>query len=100
LVSNSKEGSLSVNSFFNALLESRNISAKAASSPEQGLEEIPNLLIDIILLDLRMPSHYFGIKHVFFKADTIIFDQQLALWLSRKQNSHITRLGMFANIRR
>ncbi len=39
-----------------ALLESRNISAKAASSPEQGLEEIPDLLIDIILLDLRMPS--------------------------------------------
>ena len=39
-----------------SLLESRNISAKAAPSPEQGLEEIPNLLIDIILLDLRMPS--------------------------------------------
>ncbi len=39
-----------------SLLSSRNISAKAASSPEQGLEEIPNLLIDIILLDLRMPS--------------------------------------------
>ncbi|SMM97684.1 Nitrate/nitrite response regulator protein [uncultured Candidatus Thioglobus sp.] len=39
-----------------SLLDSRGISAKAASSPEQGLEEIPNLLIDIILLDLRMPS--------------------------------------------
>jgi two-component system nitrate/nitrite response regulator NarL len=39
-----------------SLLESRKISAKAASSPEQGLEEIPDLLIDIILLDLRMPS--------------------------------------------
>jgi two-component system nitrate/nitrite sensor histidine kinase NarX len=43
--------------------------------------------------------HYFGVKCVFFKAYTIIFNQQLALWLSRKQNSHITRLGMFANIR-
>lgn len=39
-----------------SLLESRKINAKAASSPEQGLEEIPNLLIDIVLLDLRMPS--------------------------------------------
>jgi two-component system nitrate/nitrite response regulator NarL len=39
-----------------ALLKSRKISAKAAASPEQGLEEIPDLLIDIILLDLRMPS--------------------------------------------
>ncbi len=39
-----------------SLLESRKIGAKAASSPEQGLEEIPNLPIDIILLDLRMPS--------------------------------------------
>ena len=39
-----------------SLLESRQISAKAAASPEQGLEEIPDLLIDIILLDLRMPS--------------------------------------------
>ncbi len=39
-----------------SLLESRKISAKTASSPEQGLEEIPDLLIDIILLDLRMPS--------------------------------------------
>lgn len=39
-----------------SLLESRRISAKAASSPEQGLSEIPDLLVDIILLDLRMPS--------------------------------------------
>lgn len=39
-----------------SLLESRKISAKAAPSPEQGLKEIPNLLVDIILLDLRMPS--------------------------------------------
>ena len=39
-----------------SLLESRQISAKAAASPEQGLQEIPDLLIDIILLDLRMPS--------------------------------------------
>ncbi|AYQ55906.1 Nitrate/nitrite response regulator protein [Bathymodiolus thermophilus thioautotrophic gill symbiont] len=39
-----------------SLLESRKISAKAASSPEQGLSEIPDLLVDIILLDLRMPS--------------------------------------------
>ncbi|KAA0439912.1 MAG: response regulator [Candidatus Thioglobus sp.] len=39
-----------------SLLESRKISAKAASSPEQGLSEIPDLLLDIILLDLRMPS--------------------------------------------
>ena len=39
-----------------SLLESRQISAKAAASPELGLQEIPDLLIDIILLDLRMPS--------------------------------------------
>lgn len=39
-----------------SLLESRKISAQAATSPEQGIEEIPDLLIDIILLDLRMPS--------------------------------------------
>lgn len=39
-----------------SLLESRKISARAAASPEQGLEEIPTLLLDIILLDLRMPS--------------------------------------------
>lgn len=39
-----------------SLLESRSISAKTASSPEQGLSEIPNLLVDIVLLDLRMPS--------------------------------------------
>ena len=39
-----------------SLLESRNISAKSASSPEQGLKEIPDLLTDVILLDLRMPS--------------------------------------------
>ncbi|HIG88632.1 response regulator [Candidatus Thioglobus sp.] len=39
-----------------SLLESRKINAKAAASPEQGLEEIPTLLIDIILLDLRMPA--------------------------------------------
>ncbi|SFV86961.1 Nitrate/nitrite response regulator protein [hydrothermal vent metagenome] len=39
-----------------SLLESRKISAQSVSSPEQGLEEIPNLLIDVILLDLRMPS--------------------------------------------
>ena len=39
-----------------SLLESRKIGAQAASSPEQGLSEIPNLLVDIILLDLRMPS--------------------------------------------
>ncbi len=39
-----------------SLLESRKISARAAASPEQGLEEIPTLILDIILLDLRMPS--------------------------------------------
>ena len=39
-----------------ALLESRDISASAASSPEQGLTEIPSLSVDIILLDLRMPQ--------------------------------------------
>ena len=39
-----------------SLLESRQISAKAAASPELGLQEIPDLLLDIILLDLRMPS--------------------------------------------
>ncbi|MDC9715510.1 MAG: response regulator [Gammaproteobacteria bacterium] len=39
-----------------SLLESRKISAKAAASPEQGLAEIPGLLLDIILLDLRMPD--------------------------------------------
>lgn len=39
-----------------SLLEYRNIVAKAATSPEQGLSEIPNLLIDVILLDLRMPN--------------------------------------------
>lgn len=39
-----------------SLLESRKISAKSASSPEQGLDEIPGLLVDVILLDLRMPS--------------------------------------------
>jgi len=39
-----------------SLLQSRKINAKAAASPEQGLEEIPTLSIDIILLDLRMPS--------------------------------------------
>jgi two-component system nitrate/nitrite response regulator NarL len=39
-----------------SLLESRKISAKAAPSPEQGLTEIPDLLVDVILLDLRMPS--------------------------------------------
>ncbi|WXU00483.1 MAG: Nitrate/nitrite response regulator protein NarL [Catillopecten margaritatus gill symbiont] len=39
-----------------SLLESRKISAKSAPSPEQGLDEIPNLLVDVILLDLRMPS--------------------------------------------
>ncbi len=39
-----------------SLLESRNIKAQAAASPEQGLAEIPSLTLDIILLDLRMPS--------------------------------------------
>ena len=39
-----------------SLLESRKISARAAASPEQGLEEIPTLILDIILLDLRMPG--------------------------------------------
>ena len=39
-----------------SLLESRKIQAKAAASPKQGLEEIPTLLLDIILLDLRMPT--------------------------------------------
>ncbi len=39
-----------------ALLESRGINAQAATSPEQGLAEIPNLKLDIILLDLNMPS--------------------------------------------
>jgi two-component system nitrate/nitrite response regulator NarL len=39
-----------------ALLESKNISASAASSPEQGLEEIKSIEVDIILLDLRMPQ--------------------------------------------
>ena len=39
-----------------SLLESRKIHAKAAASPEQGLAEIPTLLLDIILLDLRMPT--------------------------------------------
>jgi len=39
-----------------SLLESRNIQAKAAASPAQGLKEIPTLLLDIILLDLRMPT--------------------------------------------
>ncbi|MDB2589553.1 response regulator [Candidatus Thioglobus sp.] len=39
-----------------ALLESKNISASAASSPEQGLEELASLEVDIILLDLRMPQ--------------------------------------------
>ncbi len=38
-----------------SLLESRQISAQAAASPEQGLLEIPTLSLDIILLDLRMP---------------------------------------------
>ncbi|HIB27914.1 response regulator [Candidatus Thioglobus sp.] len=39
-----------------ALLESKNISASAASSPEQGLEEIESIEVDIVLLDLRMPQ--------------------------------------------
>ena len=39
-----------------ALLESKDISASAASSPEQGLEELALLEVDIILLDLRMPQ--------------------------------------------
>ncbi len=39
-----------------ALLESKSISASAASSPAQGLAEIPLLSVDIILLDLRMPQ--------------------------------------------
>ncbi len=39
-----------------ALLESKDISADAASSPEQGLAEAPELEVDIILLDLRMPQ--------------------------------------------
>lgn len=39
-----------------ALLESKNISASAASSPDQGLEEIASIEVDIILLDLRMPQ--------------------------------------------
>lgn len=39
-----------------ALLESRGINAQAASSPEQGLVEIPTLTLNIILLDLRMPT--------------------------------------------
>ncbi|ABL02718.1 two component transcriptional regulator, LuxR family [Candidatus Ruthia magnifica str. Cm (Calyptogena magnifica)] len=39
-----------------ALLESKQISASAAASPEQGLAEIPSLSVDIILLDLRMPQ--------------------------------------------
>ncbi|BAS68380.1 response regulator [Bathymodiolus septemdierum thioautotrophic gill symbiont] len=39
-----------------SLLESRKISAKSAPSPEQGLNEIPDLQLDVILLDLRMPS--------------------------------------------
>jgi two-component system nitrate/nitrite response regulator NarL len=39
-----------------ALLESKNISASAASSPEQGLEELKSIEVDIILLDLRMPQ--------------------------------------------
>ncbi len=39
-----------------ALLESKSIAASAASSPEQGLEEIESIAVDIILLDLRMPQ--------------------------------------------
>lgn len=39
-----------------ALLESRQIHAFAAATPEQGLGEITTLKLDIILLDLRMPS--------------------------------------------
>ncbi len=39
-----------------SLLESRKISAIAAASPEQGIEEISALTLDIILLDLRMPT--------------------------------------------
>ncbi len=39
-----------------ALLESKSISASAASSPEQGLEEIESIEVDIVLLDLRMPQ--------------------------------------------
>ncbi len=39
-----------------ALLESKNIQTLCASSPEQGLTEIPNLTLDAILLDLRMPN--------------------------------------------
>ncbi|MBE8190383.1 MAG: response regulator [Candidatus Thioglobus sp.] len=39
-----------------ALLKSRKINATAATSPEQGLAEIPSLKLDIILLDLRMPQ--------------------------------------------
>lgn len=39
-----------------ALLKSRKINAQAAASPEQGLQELVNLSVDIILLDLRMPQ--------------------------------------------
>lgn len=39
-----------------ALLESKQIKATAASSPEQGLVEIESIKVDIILLDLRMPQ--------------------------------------------
>lgn len=39
-----------------ALLESKQIKATAASSPEQGLTEIESIKVDIILLDLRMPQ--------------------------------------------
>jgi len=39
-----------------ALLESKDIKATAASSPEQGLIEIESIKVDIILLDLRMPQ--------------------------------------------
>ena len=39
-----------------SLLESQGIEATACASAQEGLEEIPTLELDIILLDLRMPQ--------------------------------------------
>ena len=39
-----------------SLLESQGIEATACASAQEGLEEIPTLALDIILLDLRMPQ--------------------------------------------
>jgi two-component system nitrate/nitrite response regulator NarL len=39
-----------------SLLQSRQINAQSAANAKEGLEEIPELALDIILLDLRMPE--------------------------------------------